>query len=121
MDDEDLSKLIRRIQGQRPQLTQSEIARRIGISPSAVNSWVSRKRGTGRGPNRETLSKLAGVLGVSEQEVFTAAGRKTPGHATPDKEQRIIEAFRGLTAEQQQIIEIQMNALLEHNRTTDPA
>ncbi|TXS21642.1 XRE family transcriptional regulator [Streptomyces sp. ms191] len=116
-----MSGLIRRIQDQRPQLTQSEIARRIGISPAAVNSWVRRKRGTGRGPNRETLTKLAGVLGVPESEVFTAAGRKTPGRVAPDREQRIVDAFRELTVEQQEFVEIQIRALVDYNQKTGPA
>ena len=121
MDDEDLSALIRRVQDQRPQLNQSEIARRIGVSPAAVSSWIRRKRGTGRGPNRETLVKLAEVLGVSEQTVFDAAGRKTPGPVTRDREQRILELFKSLTVEQQEIIEIQMRALIDHNQATEPA
>lgn len=121
MDDEDLSTLIRRVQDQRPHLTQSAIARQLGVSPATVNTWVTRKRGTGRGPNRETLTKLAGVLGLPDSVVFAAAGRKTPGPVTPDQGQRILQIFRELTIEQQQIIEIQMNALRDHNQTIEPA
>lgn len=121
MEDEDLSALIRRVQDQRPHLTQSEIARRLDVSSSTVNSWITRRRGAGRGPNRETLTRLASVLGVPEAEVFAAAGRKTPGPITPDREQRILEAFRNLTAEQQEMVEIQMRALVAHNQRNSPA
>jgi transcriptional regulator with XRE-family HTH domain len=121
MGDEDLAALIRRIQDQRPELSQSEIARRVGISPSAVSSWVTRKRGTGRGPGRETLQKLAEVLGVPQQDVFAAAGRRLPGPSSPDLEARIIDMFRDLTIEQQQIIEIQIRAIHRYNQDPEQA
>lgn len=119
--DDDLSTLIRRAQDQRPELSQSEIARRIGVSASAVNSWVTRKRGSGRGPNRETLTKLAEVLGIPEREMFAAAGRRLPGPTSPDTEQRILTYFRGLTADQQQWVEIQLRAVYEDNLRTERA
>ncbi|MCX4863485.1 MULTISPECIES: helix-turn-helix transcriptional regulator [unclassified Streptomyces] len=121
MSSDDLSTLIRAVQDQRPDLSQSEIARRVGVSPAAVNTWVNRKRGIGRGPNRETLVKLATVLGLPEREVFAAAGRRLPGPTTPDMEQRVLELFRGLTAEQQKVTEIQIRALYDHNQATEQA
>lgn len=116
MDGEDLSALIRRVQAERPELTQSEIARRLGISVSAVSNWINRKRGTSRGPNRDVLRALARVLGVPEREVFDAVARKLPGPTSPDAEERIIELFRGLTAEQQHMVEIQLRAVYEKNQ-----
>ncbi|MFE7106601.1 helix-turn-helix transcriptional regulator [Streptomyces sp. NPDC057575] len=121
MSSDDLSTLIRAAQGQRADLSQSAIARRIGVSPATVNSWVSRRRGTGRGPNKETLAKLATVLGLPEREVFAAAGRRLPGPTNPDMEKRILDLFRGLTAEQQKVTEIQMRALYDHNQATEQA
>ncbi|MGW2090382.1 helix-turn-helix transcriptional regulator [Streptomyces sp. NPDC001880] len=121
MSSDDLSTLIRAAQVRRPDLNQSEIARRIGVSPAAVNTWVNRKRGTGRGPNKENLAKLATVLGLPEREVFAAAGRRLPGPTNPDMEQRFLELLRGLTAEQQKFTEIQMRALYDRNQVTEHA
>ena len=45
-------------------LTQSELARRAGITPGAV--WNLEHRGTGR---PDTLKKLADVLGVRASEL----------------------------------------------------
>lgn len=118
---DDLSALIRRVQDQRPELTQSEIARRIGVSVSAVSAWVTRKRGTGRGPNRDTLARLANILGVPERDVYAAAGRRLPGPVGPDREQRILEYFRNLTAGQQEMVEIQLRAICQHNQDTEQA
>jgi transcriptional regulator with XRE-family HTH domain len=113
--DEDLADLIKRIQDQHG-VSQSDIARRLGISNSAVNLWVNRRRGSGRGPGSDTLRKLAAAYGIPEREVFAAAGRKQPGPVEPDAEARIVSLYRELTAEQQYILEVQMRALAEDNR-----
>jgi transcriptional regulator with XRE-family HTH domain len=115
---DDLSALIRRVQADRPELTQSEIARRIGVHVSTVSTWVLRRS---RGSNRETLKKLAMVLGVPERDVFAAAGRRLPGPTSADREQRILEYFRSMTTEQQEVVEIGMRALYQHNKSTEEA
>ncbi|MFI2078632.1 winged helix-turn-helix transcriptional regulator [Streptomyces triculaminicus] len=117
-DAEDLAQLIRLIEGDYD-VSQSEIARRIGVSVSTVNTWAHRKRGRGRGPNPDTLRRLAAEFPrFSEERVFAAAGRKRPGPLSPDAEERVLEMFRRLTAEQQKITLAQMGALDEMNRTT---
>jgi transcriptional regulator with XRE-family HTH domain len=110
----DLADLITGIKDQHS-VNESEIARRIGISPAAVNAWVHRTRGGGRGPNRETLRKLAAEFAIPEQDVFDAVGRKKPGPVHPDAEQRLLELFKSLSAEQQEMMEIQLRSLVEHN------
>lgn len=95
----------------------SDIARRIGAAPSTVNAWVHRMRGTGRGPNREKLRALAASYNISEDRVFAAAGRKTPGPLTPDKEAELLRYYRDLTEEQQQAKLVEMRALAQHNRS----
>lgn len=99
-------------------VNETEIARRIGVSTATVNAWVHRKRGTGRGPNRESLRALARQFPqFSEDVVFRAAGRQTPGPMNSEGEARIIELWRGLTEEQQRSKEVELRALNEFNRT----
>jgi transcriptional regulator with XRE-family HTH domain len=112
---EDLAQLLSRLKDEYG-VSESEIARRIGVSAATVNNWVRRKRGTGRGPNPEKLRALHREFPkFSEDQIFAAAGRKTPGPLSPDAEERLLELFRGLTKEQQEITETQMRALNESN------
>ncbi|WP_406735392.1 helix-turn-helix domain-containing protein [Streptomyces sp. NBC_01108] len=114
---EDLAQLLARLKDEYG-VSESEIARRINVSAATVNNWVRRKRGTGRGPNPEKLRALHREFPkFSENAIFAAAGRKTPGPLTPDAEERLLDLFRGLTAEQQEITEMQIRALNEHNRS----
>ncbi|MEU6012041.1 helix-turn-helix domain-containing protein [Streptomyces sp. NPDC047453] len=114
---EDLAQLLARLKDTYG-VTDSEISRRIGVAPATVNSWVHRKRGTGRGPNRDKLRALSQAFPkFTEAEVFAAAGRESPGPLSPDAEARIIELWRGLTAEQQRAKEVEMRALNDMNRS----
>lgn len=115
---EDLAQLIRRVMDEKG-IAQAEIARRAGVSVSAVSTWVNRKRGAGRGPSRDILHRLAAALGEPERRVFEAAKRKTPGPISPDAEQNLLEYFRDLTEEQQHAKLVEMRALAEDNRSTD--
>ena len=115
---EDLAQLIARIKDVYG-VTETEIARRIGVHVSTVNSWKHRKRGGGRGPNPDRLRALAEQFPkFTVREVFEASGRKVPGPLSPDAEQRIIELYGQLTAEQQEFTETQMRALAERNRSS---
>lgn len=114
---EDLAQLLARLKDHY-QVSDSEIARRIGVAPATVNSWVHRKRGGGRGPRREALQALAREFpAFTETEVFAAAGRESPGPLNADAEARILELWRGLTAEQQRAKEVEMRALIQMNQT----
>ncbi|MEU7381507.1 helix-turn-helix transcriptional regulator [Streptomyces sp. NPDC042207] len=114
---EDLAQLLARLKSEYD-VSDSEIARRIGVAPATVNSWVHRKRGTGRGPNRDKLRALAAAFPkFTEAEIFVAAGRESPGPLSPDAEARILELWRGLTEEQQRAKEVEMRALNDMNRT----
>lgn len=55
--------------------SEASIAREVGVRPQVINSW--RNRGLTELPNKETLRKLAVVLGVSDKVVFYAAGVDT--------------------------------------------
>ena len=99
-------------------MSESEIARRVGVSAAAVNAWVKRKRGTGRGPKTETLRALAREFPVfSEGRIFAAAGRKRPGPLTPEAKERLLLLFGELTEEQQELFELQVRAVVEDNRS----
>lgn len=111
----DLAGLITRIKDQH-NVNETQIARRIGVSSATVNSWVHRVRGSGRGPRPETLRKLAAEFAIPQHEVFAAVARKTPGPVSPDAEQRLLELFKSLTVEQQEMVEVQLGGLVEHNR-----
>jgi transcriptional regulator with XRE-family HTH domain len=114
---EDFAQLIARIKDTYS-VSDSEIARRIDVSPATVNAWVHRKRGGQRGPAREKLEALALAFPkFSRKEIFEAAKRRAPGPPSPDGEARIQALYRELTTDQQSTIEIQMRALAESNRT----
>ncbi|NJQ14187.1 helix-turn-helix transcriptional regulator [Streptomyces bohaiensis] len=98
-------------------LSQSEIAGRAGVSVSTVNAWLHRRRGTGRGPAREKLVALAGALGVTEDEVFAAAGRARPGPLSEDRSEELLRLYAELTEDQQESLNVQLRALARHNRT----
>lgn len=110
---EDFAQLLARLKDEY-KVSDSEIARRIGVSVSTVNTWVHRKRT----PRSDALRAIAREFSkFSEKELFDAVARKVPGPLSPDGEQRILELFRGLTAEQQEMKEIEMRALNEVNRS----
>ncbi|MFE4796150.1 XRE family transcriptional regulator [Streptomyces sp. NPDC056708] len=113
---EDLAQLIARLKDTYS-VSDSEIARRIGVAPATVNAWVHRKRGTGRGPNREKLRAIAREFPkITEAEIFTAAGRKSPGPLGPEARERILALIDELTEDQQEMTEVQIRALVERNR-----
>jgi len=97
----------------RYQVNDSEIARRIDVSPATVNSWVHRKRT----PRDDAIAKLADAYPeFTVKRLSDAVGRKAPGPLSPAAEERLLELFRGLTEEQQQMKEIEMRALRDSNR-----
>ncbi|MFF6781364.1 helix-turn-helix domain-containing protein [Streptomyces sp. NPDC012510] len=113
---EDLAQLLARLKAERD-LSDSEIGRRIGVATSTVNSWVHRKRGTGRGPAQKNLEALAREFNLDRDAVFRAASRTSPGPYDAEGEARILELYRGLTKDQRRAKEVEMVALNEMNRT----
>ncbi|MFF7949068.1 helix-turn-helix domain-containing protein [Streptomyces griseorubiginosus] len=113
---EDLAQLLARLKSEHD-TSYEEIARRIGVSRSAVSSWVNRTRGGKRGPARDHLEALAREYKLDRNYVFEAAGRTSPGPYDADAEARILELYRGLTATQKVEKEVEMRALNELNRT----
>ena len=90
----------------------SEVARKLGISISTVNTWVHGKRT----PRPEAIRKIATAYPkFTEARLFEAAGRKAPGPISSDAAERLLELFRGLTKEQQDMLEIQAKAVRDSN------
>lgn len=95
-------------------VSDSDIARTIGVSSAAVGTWVHRKRK----PRREAIEALAAAYPkFSRERLFRAADREAPGPLSPDAEARLLDLFRELTAEQQEMKEIEMRAIAERNRS----
>lgn len=114
---EDLAQLLARLKSTYG-VNESEIARRIGVAPATVNSWKHGTRGGKRGVRPDSVRALHREFpAFTEDEIFAAAGRATPGPLDPDREARILEYFRQLTEEQQRAKEIEMRALGEANQT----
>lgn len=114
---EDFAQLLARLKDHYG-VNESEIARRIGVAPATVNSWTNRTRGGKRGVRPSSIRALAEAFpNFTEDEIFRAAGRETPGPVSADAEARILELYRGLTEEQQRMKEVEMRALNEMNRT----
>jgi transcriptional regulator with XRE-family HTH domain len=110
---EDFAQLLARLKDEYG-VNDSQIATAIGVSVSTVNTWVHRKRQ----PRPDALRALAAAYPkFTEDRIFAAAGRKTPGPLSPTAEERLLELFRGLTAEQQEIKELELRALNAHNRS----
>lgn len=114
---EDFAQLLARLKDHYG-VNESEIARRIGVAPATVNSWTNRTRGGKRGVRPSSIRALAEAFpDFTEDEIFRAAGRETPGPLSADAEARILELYRGLTEEQQRMKEVEMRALNEMNQT----
>lgn len=95
-------------------VSDSEIARKTGVHVSTVNTWVHNKRT----PRQDAIRALAEAFPkFSEEELTAAAGRKAPGPLSPEAEARLLELFKELTPEQQEMKEIEMRALRDTNRT----
>ena len=100
--------------------SDSAIARRIDVAPATVNAWIHAKRGTGRGPAAKNLRALAAAysnLGLTEERVFAAVGRRKPGPLSDERNKRMLAYMDEMTEEQQKLMELQARAWVEGNRS----
>lgn len=65
----------------RREWNQSDLARRSGIHTSRISDWVNGKRA----PSTENAERLADALGVSVDEVLTAAGHRPDPVDEPER------------------------------------
>lgn len=95
-------------------VSDSDIARAIGVSSAAVGTWVHRQKK----PRRASVVALAHAYPkFTEERLFAALGRERPGPLDKSAEERLLALFRELTAEQQEMKEIEMRALAERNQS----
>jgi transcriptional regulator with XRE-family HTH domain len=114
---ENFAQLIARLKAEY-QVNEVEIARRLGLHFSTVYNWSQGTRAAKNGPRPATLRKIHEAFPkFSIPELEAAAGRQAPGPLSPEAEERVQGLYRELTAEQQKMIEVQMRALAEQNRT----
>ncbi|MFJ4847606.1 helix-turn-helix domain-containing protein [Streptomyces sp. NPDC088733] len=110
---EDFAQLIQRLKDEYD-VNESEIARRLGVSPATVNTWTQRQR---KAPRAATLEKISEVFPkFTRDEIFAAAARRTPGPLSKDATERLLAYYAQLTEEQQRAKLVEMKALAEDNR-----
>ncbi len=96
------------------QANDTDVAKAVGVSSAAVGTWVHRKRK----PRRAAVVALAKAYPkFTEERLFAALGREAPGPLDAAAEDRLLELFRELTTEQQEMKEIEMRAIAERNRS----
>jgi transcriptional regulator with XRE-family HTH domain len=90
----------------------SRIAERIGAHVSTVNNWAHGKSN----PRPAALRTLAREFPkFPEERLFASIGKRAPAPLSPDKRTAVLEVFDRLTAEQQELLLIQANAVAETN------
>lgn len=96
-------------------LSQSEIARRIGVQRAAVTGWCRTGRIT-----KSNLQKLASVLGLHVEYFLTPeaeAVAEIADESVSPAESKLIAAFRDLLPEQQEAMLASVKAQADANRT----
>ncbi|WP_055696548.1 helix-turn-helix transcriptional regulator [Streptomyces silaceus] len=108
---EDFAQLLKRLKDEYS-VNETEVAKRIGVSVSAVNTWSHRKRT----PRPDVLRRIAQAFPkFTLEELFAATERLGPGPLSPDAEARILDLIRSLPREQQEIAEVQLRAMRDLN------
>jgi transcriptional regulator with XRE-family HTH domain len=80
-------------------LTQSELARKSGLTRQTINDYESRRRPN---PDSKVLVKLSVGLGYPADHLQRIVGILPPDTTTSDEVKQIIEEIKGLTTEEQQ-------------------
>lgn len=97
--------------------SQAELARRSGVKPQTISSWMSGARAKGsRGPSPDKLRAVANALSLPVIQVFEAAGRTVPPELSPDEERRLLGIFRELSSANRELSLDQMQLLLDRDR-----
>lgn len=73
----------------RREMNQSELARKLETSSSAVSGWVRQ----GRVPTPESCDKIADALGIPVDEVLMAAGHRPRGLDEWDEDVREVASL----------------------------
>lgn len=93
---------------------QSDIARAVEMSPSAVSLWLNGRKT----PRDAAIAKLAEAYPkYTVQRLTAAAGRKAPAPLTADRREVVLDVFDRLTEEQQELLLIQARAVADSNQS----
>tara|TARA_R110000868_G_scaffold9394_5_gene46935 strand:- start:6026 stop:6346 length:321 start_codon:yes stop_codon:yes gene_type:complete len=74
-------------------MTQSALAKAVGVGPSSVGNWLKKKDF----PTAETFDRLAAVFGV-EPEVLLRTPGKTESQPAASDEERLEQLMHSLSA-----------------------
>lgn len=75
-------------------LSQSEVARKLGVQPSAVNHMES---GRTKSLKADTILRLAQTIGVSAYWLETGEGSPSPDNRLTPDETEVLDLYRSLT------------------------
>lgn len=108
---EDFAQLLKRLKDEYG-VNETQVAKRLDVSVSAVNTWSHRKRT----PRSDVLRRIASEFPkFTLEELFAATERVAPGPLSPDAETRILDLIRSLPRDQQEIAEAQLRAMHDLN------
>ncbi|MFJ6905568.1 helix-turn-helix domain-containing protein [Streptomyces griseoluteus] len=94
------------------QVSDSEVARRIGSHVSTVNNWAHGKAS----PRPAAIRALAREFpAFTEARLFAAIGKRAPAPLSADRRAAVLAVFDRLTDEQQELLLIQASAVAERN------
>jgi len=83
---------------QRAGLTQTELARRAGVSKQAVSQWEA---GQSKSLSADNLFKVAEVLGVEAKVLLSS---RSPSESLLPQEQKLLNNFRALTEKERKAV-----------------
>lgn len=78
------------------QMSQQQLAQRLGVAQNTVSNWENGRRKV----EPDMLVRLAQMFGVTADYLLGTE----PADALSPKEKQLLDAFRSLTPEQQQIL-----------------
>lgn len=110
--DETFAQVLKRLMAEY-KANQSDIARAVEMSPSAVSLWLRGKKT----PRDESIAKLAEAYPkYTVQRLTAAAGRRAPAPLTADRRDVVLDVFDRLTEEQQELLLVMAKAAAESNQ-----
>ena len=90
-------------------LSQADLARKSGITPSQISRIISGNRGVGE----EALTAIAYALGYPPEEIFRKAGLLPEKHQINDRAARLAYRIGQLPAEEQEFLDAVIDGLLQ--------
>jgi transcriptional regulator with XRE-family HTH domain len=102
-DGENLAALLSRLLGKRG-ISQARLAEETGIPLATLNTWVRGKRTPSGASGATALRALAQHLDATPAEFFEAAGRRAPGPLSEEREEKLLQIYRGLSVQGQRSV-----------------